>query len=116
MVRGGAWGLFQVTLATAKDLFTRFPQLRTLRAWDGTGRGLLDPELNTMLASFYLGQIWKEFGSFVPAIAAYHQGPATVRKIIAAGGDVATKIGPKGRAYLATAQQEKQRFVDRGLA
>jgi len=106
IARGGAWGLFGLTLETARTLLAKptrlpHPAFALYHNWDRTGPGLLNLELNAALAGQYLGQLWREFGNFVDVLAAYHQGPATVRAIRARGGDVATEIGPKGREYVA---------------
>lgn len=108
MVRGGAWGLFQMTLATARDLFTRFGtllrQFPAAAKWNDTGESLLDPELNTLLGAFYLGRLSLEFhGAFVPTVAAYQQGPGPVRAVLAKGGNPATDLPAKGREYIALA-------------
>lgn len=106
--RGGAWGLFQMTLATAKDLFNRHPDLKkapAAAAWDGTGRSLLDPRLNILLAAVYLSAQWKRFGSMWPTIASYHQGAGPVQAVLARGGDLFTDLPPKGREYLARARR-----------
>ena len=106
--RGGAWGLFQMTLGTAKDLFHRYPDLKrapAAAAWDGTGRSLLNPRLNMLLAAAYLGHAWKRFGSMWPTIASYHQGPGPVRAVLARGGNLFSDLPPKGRIYLARARR-----------
>ncbi len=103
--RGGAWGLFGVTLATARDLVARKgPGLRDIdivRSWQGTGPELLNPELNAAIAGYYLLELYQKFErDFVSTVAAYQQGPATVEKIRKRGGDVASEIGPHGRIYV----------------
>ena len=108
MTRGGAWGLFQVTLATARDLFARFgAELRKYPAaarWDGTGRSLLDPSLSTLLGAFYLGRLSREFkGAFLPTVAAYQQGPGPVRAVLARNGNLTTDLPSKGRQYVSMA-------------
>ena len=114
---GGAWGLFGVTLTTARDLVSRIKPLREqpiVQAWKGTPLELLNPELNAAIASNYLGSLWKEFKAFEPTVAAYQQGPATVRQILARGGDVAKEIGPHGREYLARARDVRRELVAQG--
>jgi soluble lytic murein transglycosylase-like protein len=103
--RGGAWGLFGMTLATARSLFdwhrAAFAAFPAAAKWDGTGLSLLDPELNAMLAGFYLAEQWHRFrGSFVATVAAYQQGPETVAKVLARGGNLATDLPPHGREYV----------------
>jgi hypothetical protein len=103
--RGGAWGLFQMTLATADGLM-QHPALKArpeARKWDGTGASLLDPELNAMLASYYLAALWRQFGTFLPTVTAYQQGPKTVAHVLANGGNLVADLPPKGREYAARA-------------
>ncbi len=114
--KGGAWGLFGLTLATARDLVGRVKALKNqaiVKAWNGTAPELLNPELNAAIASYYLGALWKEFGAFIPTVAAYQQGPSTVRGILAHAGDVLTEIGPNGREYVARALAVRQELEGR---
>jgi hypothetical protein len=102
--RGGAWGLFQMTLKTARGLIERFGQLATAHgkagplaragaAWDGTGPGLVDPELNAELAAFELGRLWRMFGGdFTSTVAAYNGGPAPVIAALARAGQRGTNL------------------------
>lgn len=112
--KGGAWGLYQVTLDTAKDLMKRYgPQLAKFpeaARWDGSGPSLLDPGLNSMLGAFYLAGLWHEFGDFATAAGAYQSGPTAVRKVLASGGNVATGLGPQGREYVRRALVARQQL------
>lgn len=54
--RGGAWGLGQMTVATATDIWPKV-QAKTGLSWDGTGEGLLNPTLNLALTAYYLS-LW----------------------------------------------------------
>jgi soluble lytic murein transglycosylase-like protein len=117
--RGGAWGMFQITLATARDLLSRvsdFHQYAASRRWDGSGPSLLDPGLNTMLASWYLASLWHEFGDYPEALAAYHQGPQKVRDMLAAGRAIPDQLPPKGRAYVLEALAAKRQLEQRGYS
>lgn len=105
VAKGGAWGLFQMTLDTAAGLMKRPEVLARpeARKWDGTGAPLLDPELNAMLAGFYLSRLWRKFGAFLPTVAAYQQGPHTVEHVLANGGNLVADLPPHGRDYAARA-------------
>lgn len=84
--RGGAWGYGQMTLATAKEIWPRF-QARIGLDWDGTGQGLLDPELNIALTAAYLSLWWTRYAKhparWLLTACAYILGPGRVRKILA---------------------------------
>lgn len=116
--KGGAWGLMQITGDTAKFLkdsiqksrFGKLPSVReTLLAWDGTGRALLDPELNVMLGTFYLGSIYREFEDLPLVAAAYHTGPAAVREMMSENGVLS--LGPFGREYVERAAESYKKFA-----
>lgn len=117
--RGGAWGLFGVTLATALGLWKRYPKLRTFAAskrFDGTGTSLLDPGVNTMFAAAYLAELWREFGRFVPTVAAYNAGAAPVRAAIRRGGEI-SDYPTKSQQYIAEALQAQSNALrERALA
>jgi len=108
-LRGGAWGLMQVTGATGRDIIDKLansikPEVqRTLKLWTGRPADLLQPELNVMLGTWYLAQLWREFKTLPLVAAAYHQGPGKVRELQAAGKDVPTNVGPNGQIYVARA-------------
>lgn len=79
--RGGAWGLAQVTLDTARDLIPRIrrqlPQYAPiLDRFDGTGPSLFDRDLNLLLAAFKLSSDHAALGkkSWAPAVLAYNRG------------------------------------------
>ncbi|MGH7339161.1 MAG: transglycosylase SLT domain-containing protein, partial [Candidatus Rokuibacteriota bacterium] len=75
----------------------------TVARWNGTGEGLLNPDINVMFGAYFLGRLTKEFGEFKHVAAAYHQGPGTVRKVLAAKQPIPSGLPPKGRAYVASA-------------
>ncbi len=119
VAKGGAWGLFQITLDTAKDLLGRvraFRRYPAFKRWDGTGPSLLDPGLNTMVASWYLATLWHEFRGYPEALAAYHQGPDKVRSMLAAGKDIPDQLPPKGRAYVRKALEIKRELEQRSTS
>lgn len=105
--RGGAWGLGQMTRATAEGLIedgarpggplAAFPE--TLARWDGSDpRTLLDPDLNLMLSAFHLARLAQTFGpDFSLVSSAYHSGSDAVRKLLAAGLQPPEGLGPRGR-------------------
>lgn len=90
--RGGAYGLMQVTLATAYDLAERMPVDSdtqpglTRFVSDPTG-ALLDPDVNVMFGSYYLAQLKKQLGDESYAVAAYNRGAGGVRRMLADGRD-----------------------------
>lgn len=111
MKRGGAWGYMQMTLDTAKDLVPRMPQsLAVVGKFDGTGRSLLDPELNVAIGTFYLDKLAREFKDFDLVVAAYQQGPGNIRRWKNEGlskSDILARIGPHGQEYVAAANRMK---------
>lgn len=118
--RGGSWGLFGMTTATAADLLAKHEALRTqpaAAAWTGRGDSLHDPQLAAMLASFYLATLWHMFqGAVLPTVAAYQQGPKTVAHVLATGGNLATDLPHYGREYVANAQRALAALTSRGAA
>lgn len=69
--RGGAWGLGQMTLRTARDLDARFPDL-ALQYWpkfhaDPVGENLLDIRENTAMSALLLSLGLQRFGGDVLA-------------------------------------------------
>lgn len=112
--RGGAWGLGQMTLETAKDLTKRFPATAK-RYWpkfDGTGQSLLDIETNIAICAYHLSLLWKRYkdrpGNWLTAGLAWHQGSGNIDKQIAAGKGkvVPSNLPPKGRIYYGWLQRE----------
>lgn len=97
---GKAWGLMQLKLPTATDMVARIKSLAAeepkvkavlVKNWRGQGEDLLNPELNLMLGTFYLGLIRDKFkekfdrGDHEIVAAAYNQGPGAVRKALKSG-------------------------------
>lgn len=120
VAKGGSWGLFGLTVDTARDLLTRVPAFKSHPAyarWDGTGTSLLDPGLSAMVAGYYLAHLYKRYGgNMLATIAAYQQGPGTVDHIVARGGDLATELPPHGREYLVHAQSALHTIQNGGQA
>lgn len=90
--RGGAWGFMQMTLITAVDIAKRLkasgvPAITVvLDRWDGTGPGLLDPNLNIMLGMAHLNQLAKALNNDPTlVVAAYNRGLGSVQKMVAEG-------------------------------
>lgn len=83
--RGGAWGYGQMTLATAKEMWPMVKG-KIAKTWDGTGKGLLDPEINLTLTAHYLGMWWKRYKAnrlgWILSAYAYILGPGRVRQIM----------------------------------
>ncbi len=111
MGRGGAFGLMQVTLDTAKEIAktlaksTNTKVKATLAKWDGTGESLFDADLCMMFGAYYLSGFYKEFGkSFDHVAAAYHQGAQGLRDMIKKGYAIPEKLPPNGKLYVAMAR------------
>ena len=83
--RGGSWGLGQMTLATAKEIWPR-AKAKIGKTWDGTGKGLLDPTINVGLTAYMLSLGWKRYaknakGWFL-ALCYYGLGPGRTQQLI----------------------------------
>jgi transglycosylase-like protein with SLT domain len=106
--KGGAWGLGQITLDTAKDVTKRFPSIAA-QYWPKfvkapVGMSLLDPRENAAMACFILGRLYTKYKSHADgwklAAVAYHQGSGTIDKHLAARGKLdPTALAPFGRIY-----------------
>jgi hypothetical protein len=117
--RGGSWGLFGMTLATAADLMAKHPPIAAqpaAKAWTHTGPSLHDPALAAMLASFHLAALWNRYRAFLPTVAAYQQGTGPVDAVIARGGNLATDLPPHGREYVASATRALAALPKAGVA
>lgn len=96
LARGGAWGMMQQTLMTAKGNIDRLRKSgnsqvkKTLQKWDGKPETLLDPDFNVMLGAFQLARNYKRFGNWRNATEAYQQGAGRVAQ---------GKTSERGRAY-----------------
>lgn len=83
--RGGSWGLGQITLDTAKEIW---PKAKTKigKEWDGTGQGLLDPAINLGLTAAYLATWWNRYkknpAGWGLTVYAYTLGPGRVRQVL----------------------------------
>jgi hypothetical protein len=87
--RGGAWGYGQMTLTTAQDIKKLTKNLAVRKywaSWDGTGKGLLNPEINIAFTAFYLSQWWKRYRqhrlAWILAAYAYALGPGRVKRVL----------------------------------
>lgn len=110
VTQGGAWGLMQQTLTTARGNVAALrshasPDVRaTVATFDGTGTSLLDPNLNVCLGAYQLGELGKKFGgNFAHVAAGYHQGAGKVSSVLAAGGTIPESLPPKGKTYVTRA-------------
>jgi hypothetical protein len=83
--RGGSWGYGQMTLTTAKEIYPR-ARAKLGKAWDGTGKGLLDPAINIGLTAAYLGTYWARYKknqrNWMLTAYAYVLGPGRVRAVV----------------------------------
>lgn len=110
IARGGAWGLVQQTLDTAKgharNLASHWsPDVQqTLARFDGTGKSLLDPDLNMMFAAYHVGGLVDEFGEDLRLIAgAYHQGAGKIRQMLRDRKSIPEELPPNGKKYVTAA-------------
>ncbi len=108
--QGGAWGMFQQTLDTAKSNVAQLQkdsraEVRAVVArFRGRGEDLWDPELNAVLASYQLGKLWKRYGGrFEHVVAAYHQGAGNVDKFLRQGRRFPDDLPPNGKVYVTRA-------------
>jgi hypothetical protein len=107
MKGGGAWGLTQLLLTTAKDITARNPNTakKYWPKWDGTGPGLLKPENHIPIAAFLLAQHWKRFkdkaNNWLTTGVSWHQGSGGVSKLITKGGGKLNPahLPPNGAEY-----------------
>lgn len=99
VARGGAWGLMQQTLVTAMDnvrqikassMSSNSDVLSELAKFDGTGRSLLDPDLNVMLGAFQLSRLQTRFSNFAEVSGAYNRGAGGMARYLANGNDAMT--------------------------
>jgi hypothetical protein len=83
--RGGSWGLGQMTLATAQEIWPKI-KAKVGKSWDGTGQGLLDPSINLALTAAYLAAWWLRYkrnpAGWGLTVYAYTLGPGRVRQIL----------------------------------
>jgi len=118
--RGGAWGIGQITLETAKDITKRFPETakKLWPNWDGTGPGLLDPHINIAMSAFLLARDYKHFtnkgDAWLLAGLAHHQGRGNVEKFLREGNGkiVEDKLPPNGKRYWLQLKDYRQYAAD----
>jgi soluble lytic murein transglycosylase-like protein len=90
LARGGAWGLGQITLATANGIPALIPNDikngPVFKHWTGSGKDLLDPSLNVLFMMAYLNHLLEQLqGDSILATAAYNRGLGSVKKMVAQG-------------------------------
>jgi hypothetical protein len=117
--RGGAWGLGQVTLATAKEIYPKVKGI--VPPWDGTGKGLLQPDLNVALTAYYLSLWYKRYQKnrlgWMLAAYAYVLGPGRVQSIMPSPtGSLPSPLPPDFASTKARYQQALSQAVFRGTA
>lgn len=102
---GYAWGLGQILATTALDMSKRFPKTGAL-LWPAYNplipESLLDPATNAGFSAFHLSQSLKKFaGDIYKAVAAYHQGNATIERLVRNfGAQWESHLQPKGADYV----------------
>ena len=77
----GARGLMQLMPGTARDTATKLGMSYDMSALTN------DTDYNITLGSTYFERVYKRFGSYPLAVAAYNAGPGNVNKWLAANGD-----------------------------
>jgi hypothetical protein len=117
MARGGAFGMWQQTLNTARGHARELagypdPDVQTtLRKWRGIGSDLYDPDLCGMFAARQLGQLTAEFGDDIALVAGgYHQGAGKIRSMLAAGRAIPAELPPHGKTYVTRALETAQKI------
>lgn len=97
---GGAWGGMQILLTTAAEQGNKLRESKlaqdptvkaTLSKWHAIPSELMDPDINTMLGTYYMSNIMKNYGfkTMDKLAAAYNQGPGALKKHLADGGSMA---------------------------
>jgi hypothetical protein len=93
--RGGAWGIMTMTLATAKDLTSRFPGVAKT-AWprfNGQGESLRDLETNVALGAYHMSLQWKKWKRWSVAALSYYTGAGRMAVIVKpTGGKLPAKL------------------------
>lgn len=95
LARGGAWGFMQMTLLTAQGVAKQLRGVapvidQMLAKWDGTGPGLLDPDMNIFFGMAHLNANAKVLGNDpILVVASYNRGVGAVRKMASEGKSVA---------------------------
>lgn len=108
MSRGGAYGMFQQTWATAKGHAAALMDssdsdvVATMKKWTGSNPFcLFDPDLNAMFACRQLGTLSKRYkGNFEQTIGAYHQGAGKIDQMLKDGKAIPAELPPKGKEYV----------------
>ncbi len=110
--QGGAWGIMQVTATTAKSQVDRLknhpnPEVQaTLRKYRGQGSDLFDPELGSMLGTYYLARQWTKYsGRAAETFGAYNQGGGNVDKYGVRG------LKPEGQKYVEKALKFRSQYA-----
>lgn len=114
MKGGGAWGLTQLLLTSAQDLTKRYPAIakKYWPQWDGTGKGLLDPNTHLAIAAFKLSNNWKRYkakpNNWLTTGIAWHQGTGNIDKQIKAGNGrlIPAKLPPFGKEYYSRLEKQ----------
>ena len=93
--RGGAWGLLQVTAATAQDelpkILDAYPNnknvIANLKLFSAKGnKSLFIPAVNYMIAGHYLKrQLWRFDGNIYAAVGAYNRGGQGMARFLSSG-------------------------------
>lgn len=112
--RGGAWGIGQITLDTARDYAQRFPEEGKVLwpQFDGTGESLKNMATNIGFMVKHLSHSLKKFdGDWYKAAVAYHQGNGGVMKKVKEHGEQWAQYLPQlGKRYYHLLVQKRQAF------
>jgi soluble lytic murein transglycosylase len=100
--RGGAYGLMQMTAATASEVVKTLAGIKlpavvaTLQKYDPSApRSLLDPDVNVLLGMGYLNLLAKGFNNDLDmVVAAYNRGRKGAESVLAKGGKQAITALP----------------------
>jgi len=107
--RGGAWGLSQMLLVTAQGLTKNAPNTakQYWPTWDGTGKGLQDPQVSLAITGYALGKLWAHYRSnpnaWMLTGLSWNRGQAGVDRLL----NASNIPGPGAHYYNALAAQRQ---------
>ena len=113
--RGGAWGMAQVTLQTAKELDAKYPKVAR-QYWpkfhaNPIGENLLDIRENTALSALLLSLGYREFGHFLQTGVGYKMGRGYVRRKRYANAQFPGELSKGAQKYWGRLTRAAQRYL-----